>query len=153
MNRASPARNRAEEGAAAVEAGLIISVLLLLVIGSAELGRAFWTHNAMLLAVEEAGRYAMVHNHRLSGTCRAQSAAPPCPAPSDTPLANCSALRAQQVLSDYQLRNIEVSVREDTTGSPTTLTICASSYFTFIAPGLLPYGPPSLISRVTVPLM
>jgi Flp pilus assembly protein TadG len=151
MNRSS--RRGEDEGAAAVEASLIIGVLLLLVLGSVELGRAFWTYNTMLLAVEEAGRYAMVYNHGPSGSCEAQSQAPHCPTLSDTPLANCSASRARQVLSNYQIANIEVSVEEDTASLPTTITICASYSFGFIAPRLLPYGPLNLISRVTVPLI
>jgi Flp pilus assembly protein TadG len=152
MSESRGLRFGAEEGAAAVEAGLIISVLLLLVVGSVELGRAFWTHNTMLLAVEEAGRYAMVHKHGLGGTCGVQSQAGNCPAFSDTPLANCSAARARQVLSAYQVGNIEVSVNEDTISLPSTITICASSSFGFVAPQLLPLGPFNLTSRVTVPL-
>ena len=153
MNWATPSRHVGEEGAAAVEAGLIMSVLLLLVVGSVEFGRAFWTYNTMLLAVEEAGRYAMTYNHGLALTCSGQSQASYCPTLSNTPLANCAALRAQQVLSAYQAPNIGVSVIEDTTSSPTTITVCASYSFDFIAPQLLPYGPLNLTSRVTVPLI
>ena len=68
MNGRTPSRRCAEEGAAAVEAGLVMSVLLLLIIGSVEFGRAFWTYNTMLLAVEEAGRYAMVYKHGPPGS-------------------------------------------------------------------------------------
>jgi hypothetical protein len=46
-----------------------MSVLLLLIVGSVEFGRAFWTYNTMLLAVEEAGRYAMTYNHGAMLTC------------------------------------------------------------------------------------
>jgi hypothetical protein len=153
MNGGLPPRFGPEEGSAAVEASLIISVLLLLVFGSVEFGRAFWTYNTMLLAVEEAGRYAMTHNHGPPGACAAQGRAPNCPLPSDTPLANCSAARAQQVLSAYRVGRIEVSVGEDTTNLPKTITICASSSFGFAAPNLLPFGPLDLTSRVTVPLI
>jgi Flp pilus assembly protein TadG len=143
-----------EEGAAAVETSLIIGVLLLLVFGSIEFGTAFWTYNTMLLAVEEAGRYAMVtHSHGPSVACEAQRPALHCPVPSDTPLANCSAARAQQVLAAYRVGHVEVSVDQDTTTMPNTVTICASSSFGFIAPNLLPYGPLDLKSQVTVPLI
>ena len=114
-------RRSAEEGAAAVEAGVIMSVLLLLIVGSLELGRAFWTHSTMLLAIEEAGRYAMTYRHGSATTCGAQSQAANCPTLSNTPLANCSASRAQQVLSAYQVPNIGVSVSEDTTTVPGTI--------------------------------
>jgi Flp pilus assembly protein TadG len=153
MNDRAPARRGAEEGTAAVEAGVTMSVLLLLIVGSVEFGRAFWSYNTMLLAVEEAGRYAMVYNHGPPETCSAQSQASQCPTLSNTPLANCSAGRVQQVMSAYQAPNVGVSVRENTTVSPATMTICASYSFDFIAPQLLPYGPLNLTSQVTVPLI
>jgi len=143
----------AEDGAAAVEAGISMSVLLLLIVGSIEFGRALWTYNTMLLAVEQAGRYAMVYNQGPPVTCGAQHQAPRCPTLSNTPLANCSAELAQQVLSSYQAPRIGVSVTEDTASSPATMTICTSYSFNFLAPELLPYGPLNLTHRVTVPLI
>jgi hypothetical protein len=107
----------------------------------------------MLIAVEQAGRYAMVYNHRPPAICRAQTQAPQCPALSNTPLANCSASYAQQVLAAYQAPAISVSAAVDTTTSPPTVTICASHSFDFIAPQLLPYGPLDLMSSVTVPMI
>jgi Flp pilus assembly protein TadG len=153
MNWGRPSRYGGEEGSAAAEAGVIMSVLLLLIVGSIEFGRALWTYNTMLFAVEEAGRYAMTYNHGAALTCKPQSQASNCPTLSNTPLADCAASRAQQVLSAYQAPNIGVSVREDTTSFPTTITVCASYSLEFIAPQLLPYGPLNLTSRVTVPLI
>jgi Flp pilus assembly protein TadG len=153
MNRGEWSRHRAEEGSVAVEAAVTISVLLLLIVGSIEFGRAFWTYNTMLLAVEQAGRYAMVYNHDPVETCSAQRQATQCPNFSNTPLANCSAALAQQVLSAYQSPSIDVSGNEDTTSSPATMTICASYSFDFLAPQLLPYGPLKLTRQVTVPLI
>lgn len=145
-----PAGGGAEEGSTAVEVGVTISVLLLLIVGSVEFGRAYWIYNTMLLAVEEAGRSAMIsYSSGVSGSCSAQSQASNCPTLSNTPLANCSAARAQQVLSAYQAPSIGVSVNEDAT----SLTICTSYSFDFIAPQILPYGPLNLTSRVTVPLI
>jgi Flp pilus assembly protein TadG len=148
-----PSWRSAEEGAAAVEAGIIMSVLFLLIVGSMEFGRAFWIHNTMLFAVEEAGRYAMTYKHAVTVVCPAQSQAENCPSQSNTPIANCSAARARQVLSSYQVPNISVSVSEDATTLPTTVTVCASYSFDFIAPQVLPYGPLNLTSQVTVPLI
>jgi Flp pilus assembly protein TadG len=153
MNDGGPSRRGAEEGAAAVEAAVTMSVLLLLIVGSIEFGRALWTYNTMLLAVEEAGRYAMVSNQGPPVTCSTQSQAPRCPTLSNTPLANCSAELAQQVLSSYEAPRIGVSVTEDTTSSPATITICTNYSFDFLAPELLPYGPLNLTSQVTVPLI
>jgi Flp pilus assembly protein TadG len=130
-----------------------MSVLLLAMIGGVEFGRVFWTYNTMLIAVEQAGRYAMVYNHHSPTTCMAQSQAPRCPVSSNTPLANCTVWYALQVLSSYGAPAIGVSAAVDTTTSPPTVTICASYSFDFIAPQLLPYGPLDLTSRVTVPII
>jgi Flp pilus assembly protein TadG len=153
MKRGTRAERGSEAGAAAVEAAFTISIMLLLIIGSAEFARAFWTYNTMLLAVEEAGRYAMAYRHVAPVNCQPQSMVTHCSAPSYTALANCSAARAQQVLSAYQAPYIGVSVEEDTTSTPATVTICASYSFDFIAPRFLPFGPLDLTSRVTVPLI
>ena len=148
-----PMRRRAEQGTAAVEAGIVIPALLLLVLGGVEFGRVLWTFNTMLLAVEEAGRYAMVHSRGPPATCDVQSPAPQCPFQSNTPLANCSAARAQQVLSAYKMPKIDVSAKEDTTSSPATMTICVSYSLDLVAPQLLPYGPLNLAQQITVPLL
>ena len=148
-----PLRHPMDQGSAAVESSIILSALLLLIVGSVEFGRALWTENTMLLAVQEAGRFAMLSNDALPISCGAQNQAPSCPALSNTLLANCAAARAQQVLSSYQTADIEISVREDRTSIPATITVCASRSFGFTAPGLLPYGPLNLKSQVTVPLV
>jgi len=147
-----PSRFRADQGTAAVEASIILSVLALLLIGSIEFGRALWTHHTMLLAVQEAGRFAMISTNAPLVGCGAQSQAPLCPTPSNTLLANCAAARAQQVLSAYQATNIHTSALEDQTSIPATITVCASYAFAFAAPGVLPYGPLNLTSQLTVPL-
>jgi len=146
-------RHAAEAGTAAVEAAVIMSVLLLAVVGGVETARALWTYNTMLTAVEQAGRYAMMYNHRPPAICMPQSQASQCPALSNTPLANCSAWYAQQMLAAYRAPAVAVSVAVDTTTSPAMITICASHSFDFIAPQLLPYGPLDLISSVTVPMI
>lgn len=153
MNRCRPLASAAEEGAAAAEAAVIMPVLLLAMIGVFEFGRAFWTYNTMQLAIEDAGRYAMVYNHGSPAACGAQQQASNCPSLSNTSLANCAAWHAKQVLSAYQLPDISVSVQEDASSSPATATVCASFSFNFNAPRLLPYGPLELTSRVTVPLL
>jgi hypothetical protein len=56
-------------------------------------------------------------------------------------------------LSAYQSSQVQVSVVEDATSTPTTVTVCASYSFNFLMPRLLPYGPLDLTSRVTVPLI
>jgi hypothetical protein len=130
-----------------------MSVLLLAVVGGVETARALWTYNTMLVAVEQAGRYAMMYNHHPPAICMTQTQASQCPVLSNTPLANCSAWYAQQMLAAYRAPAVAVSVAVDTTTSPAMITICASHSFDFIAPQLLPYGPLDLISSVTVPMI
>lgn len=153
MKPGTPSWRRSENGAAAVEAGLILAVLLLGIVGSIEFGRAFWTYNTMILAVEKAGRYAMLNPSGTVELCQAQVSAGTCPEPSDTPLANCSAARVREVLFSYRVENIAVTAREDAISMPKTMTICASSSFGFLTPQLLPYGSLDLSSRITVPLL
>ena len=153
MRRGVPSWGSAEDGSAAAEAGVIMSVLLLLIVGSMEFGRAFWIHNTMLFAVEEAGRYAMTYKHAAAVACPTQSQAANCPLQSNTSVANCSAALVQQLLSAYQVAKVSVSVSEDATTVPETVTVCASYSFDFVAPQLLPYGPLNLTSQVTVPLI
>src|SRR5690242_20145471 len=136
MNSRKKSRQSAEAGSAAVEAALIMSALLVAVVGSVETARAMWTYNTMLIAVEEAGRYAMTYNHHPPAVCVPQTQAAQCPALSDLPVANCSAWYAQQVLAAYGTPSIGVSVAVDPTTSPATVTICASRSFDFIAPRL-----------------
>jgi Flp pilus assembly protein TadG len=153
MTRRKPMERRADGGGASVEAALVISVLLLLLVGSVEFAHALWIYNTMLLAVEEAGRYAMVYPHQAPVTCAAQRQAPNCPTPSNTSIANCSAWWAQQTLSAYQMPNIGVSVSEDMTSTPTRITVCASYSLHLMAPELVPHGPLDLTHQVTVPLI
>ena len=144
---------RADQGGVAAEAAIVVTVLLLMLLGSIEFAEALWTSDAMLMAVEEAGRYAMEYNHWAPVTCGAQTPPSNCPAPSNTPIANCSAWWAQQTLSAYQMPNISVSVREDTTSTPTTITVCASYSFSLFAAPFLPSGPIKLTQKVTVPVI
>jgi Flp pilus assembly protein TadG len=60
-----------DAGATAVEAAITISLALALVLGIIEFGMALWQSHTMALAVEEAGRYVMVHN----ATCNTASCA------------------------------------------------------------------------------
>jgi Flp pilus assembly protein TadG len=60
-HRKNPKR-RWDEGAAAVEAALVLPLLFLFIFCIIEFGRAVWQWNTMLLAVEQAGRWAMINN-------------------------------------------------------------------------------------------
>jgi Flp pilus assembly protein TadG len=153
MNIGRPVTGAEEAGNATVETAATMSVLLLLILTIVAFGQTLCAYNTMLLVAEEAGRYAMVHNHAPPDTCAAQKQTPQCPTPSNTPLANCAAALTQQLFIAYQGSQIEVSVAEDRTSSPATITICTSYPLDFVMPQLLPYGPLTLARRVTVPLI
>jgi hypothetical protein len=95
----------------------------------------------------------MTYKHAAAVACPTQSQAENCPAQSNTSVANCSAALVQQLLSAYQVAKVSVSVSEDATTVPETVTVCASYSFDFVAPQVLPYGPLNLTSQVTVPLI
>src|SRR5438105_15622746 len=58
-----------EEGATAVEAAVVISVLVFLIFGIIEFGMALWAWNTMGLAVQDAGRSVMINNATCDTTC------------------------------------------------------------------------------------
>ena len=148
-----PALGTEEAGNATIEAAATMSVLLLLIFTTVGFGQALCAYNTMLLVAEEAGRYAMLYNRRPTGPCDPQSQAPRCPTLSNTALANCSAARAQQVLSTHQVSNAEVSVTEDRTAFPGTATICTSYSGGLVMAPLFPNGVLKLTRQVTVPVI
>src|SRR5438445_6341480 len=62
-----------EEGATAVEAALVSSVLIFLTFGIIEFGMALWAWNTMGLAVQDAGRYVMINNATPSAALEANA--------------------------------------------------------------------------------
>jgi len=62
VRRRKNPRRRWDGGAAAVEAALVLPVLFLFIFCIVEFGRVAWQWNTMLLAVEQAGRWAMINN-------------------------------------------------------------------------------------------
>ena len=76
MTRKHSSLCRSEDGEVAVEGAVTMLALVFLILGSVQFGLVFWNWNTMLLAVEEAGRYAMLYN--------------PTNFPSGPPAASCS---------------------------------------------------------------
>src|SRR5438045_7689172 len=138
MMRRVSSPSGSEKGATAVETALIMSTLLLLIFGAIEFGRAFWTYNTMVLAIEEAGRYAMVFN---PGNYPSGPPSSSCPGVPTVTLANCTLARANSVLSAYAVSGVSVSCTAGCTGSPATMTILGTHALNFVTPNLLPYGP------------
>jgi Flp pilus assembly protein TadG len=143
---------RSEEGATAVEAAIVLSTFLVITLGLVEFAMAYWNYSTMLLAVDEGGRYAMVYNQGPPAPCGAQTQAPGCPLLTAGALENCTAARAQTVLTNYKAPNTVKVSAQRAAGAPPTMNICASYSFSFIAPTLLPFGPIALKRQVTVPL-
>ena len=57
---------RSRDGAAAVEFALVLPLFLVLVLGAMDLGRIFFTINALGAAAQQAGRYAMINPRTVS---------------------------------------------------------------------------------------
>jgi len=146
VRQSRPLRRGKEEGSAAIEAAVVLPVLLLAAIGSVEFGRGLWTYHTMLLAVEEAGRYAMVYAASPSLLTSAS-----CPNVASVTLANCTKAKADAYLAAYGGTGISVSPPTEDASTPKNLTITATYTFNFITPILLPFGPINLTSRVVVP--
>jgi Flp pilus assembly protein TadG len=62
MIRSRASRRGKEEGSVAVDAAITLSALLILLLGSVQFGLTYFAWNTMLLAAEEAGRYAMLYS-------------------------------------------------------------------------------------------
>lgn len=75
-------RGRNEIGAAAVEFVLILPIFLVLVLGIAEMGRAFNIQVSLTEAAREAARYAAIHNAEAGYTTASAQAAGVAAAPS-----------------------------------------------------------------------
>jgi Flp pilus assembly protein TadG len=143
---------RSRKGATAVETAIVLSAFLLLILGMIQFAMLYWNYSTMVLAVDEAGRYAMVYNQGPPTACSAQTQASGCPTLTNNALANCAAAQARTILTNYTAPStVAVSVSQNTGVTPNTMTICASSTFGIIAPYLLP-GSISLKRQVTVPL-
>ena len=147
MNRSARSPRGKEEGSAAIEAAIVLPVLLLFMIGSVEFGRALWTYHTMLLAVEEAGRYAMVYAASPSLLTSAS-----CPGSATVTLPACAQAKANAVLAGYDgATGVTVPLPTEDTSTPKNLTITATYTFNFVTPILLPFGPITLTSQVVVP--
>lgn len=138
MRRQRPRRGW-NEGAVAVEAAISFLVLLLLMFGLSAFGTAAWQWHTMRLAVEQAGRWAMINNAdanvRTDAESQMQNVLPgatiSCPLPS-SPAANTRYVCATQNAGT----------------SPPTMTLSASYGYNVIDLA----GPFAITSQTTVPL-
>jgi len=124
--------HKSEAGAAVVETALVLPIFLLFLLGLMEFCRAYWTLNSMQLSIDEAGRYAMVH----ASASNAQI---------------ISAAKAN--LYGLDSTQFTVTATSQTTSGVTYKVITAKYTFSFIAPGVLPFGNINLSRSTTVPLI
>ena len=123
MSRKRCSLRRAENGAVGVEAAVTMMAMIFLILGSVQFGLVFWNWNTMLLAVEEAGRYAMLYNPTNYPSGPPGSS---CSVGSPT-LANCAAAWANQNWGN----NFTVTCTNPS-GSPPTMTCTATFTFNFM---------------------
>jgi Flp pilus assembly protein TadG len=121
-----------ETGAAMVEMAFVLPIFLLFILGVMEFGRAFWTLHSMQLAIDEAGRYAMVHT-----------------AASNSQIVS----NAQSNLYGLDSSQFTVTATSQTNNGVNYKVIKATYAFSFIAPGILPFGDITLTRTTTVPLI
>lgn len=114
-------------GATAVEFALVLPVLLAVLAGVLEFGRALWLRHDMQFAVEEAARFALAN---------------------DTASATAISTRASTRLAAVGPESV---VQIATVLDATAVTITASTDFQFIVPGLLPPGAITLTARARMP--
>ena len=122
-----------DEGAAAVEAAITLSLFLLLILGIIEFGTALYSWNTMQLAVDQAGRYAMVNNATCGTSC------------AETQMQNV--LTTAAVCTAPSAGQICVSA-STAAGSPSTMTLTVKYNFNFLALA----GPFTMTSQATFPL-
>jgi Flp pilus assembly protein TadG len=130
---------REDKGATAVEAALVISVLIFLTFGIIEFGMALWAWNTMGLAVQDAGRYVMINNASATVQTDAinlmQTILATAPGTIST---TCSTPAADQICLSANV----------TAGTPQLMTLTAAYGFDVI--GLA--GPFTLSSQATFPM-
>lgn len=115
-------------GTTAVEFALLLPVMLMLLMGVLEFGRALWLRQDMQFAVEEAARYALAE---------------------DT--ATTAAISAKASSRLAAVGPVGAAIVVTTTVDADAVTIVATSDFATVVPGLLPPGTATLSARARLP--
>jgi Flp pilus assembly protein TadG len=144
MPRRNPPRGW-NEGSTAVEAALTVGILAFLIFGIIEFGMALWTWNTMALAIQNAGRYAMVQSASpLGGGCSTTCAL----TQAQNNLTAAAAAVSTSCPGAPTAYQICLSASKSTATTPSTMTITAAYGFNVI--GLGPTF--TLTSEATFPL-
>lgn len=115
-----------DEGATAVEAALIFSVLMLLLFGVIEFGFALWQWNTMALVVQDWGRYAMIHYQTCNASCIQNKMQ------TDARLTSPSACTIPS--AGQMCVNAATNSGTPNSGTPQTMTLEAAYNFNLLAP-------------------
>jgi Flp pilus assembly protein TadG len=142
MRRANHKRSW-DEGAAAVETAIALFVLLLMILGIIEFGTALYSYNTMQLAVEQAGRYAM-----LQATIPPTNVPPPCNTVACAEAKMKTILTTAAVCAVPAAGQICVNATPPAGANPPTMTLTAAYNFNFIGFG----GPFTMTAQGTFPL-
>lgn len=126
--RHSPSLGRDSSGASAVEFAMVLPVLLAVLVGVLEFGRALWLRHDMQFAVEEAARFALAN---------------------DTATTTAISARASSRLAAIGPNSAVVQIA--TIIDAAAVTITASTDFQPVVPGLLPPGTITLTARARMP--
>ena len=161
---------RNERGQSLVEFALILPVLVLLLVGTFDLGHVVWTNDALANAAREAARYAIVHGGSESTPCPVgpapvdlavppASADCPYPSPSVQSIKDKAAQWMAGVDMPYEVwvcyGDVDVcdsdtnAVDADNTRG-TEVTVTVSTTMGLSAPSMLGLGPISLSSSSTM---
>jgi Flp pilus assembly protein TadG len=119
-------------GTTAVEMAFVLPLFLLLLLGLVECGRAYWTLNSMQLAIDEAGRFAMIHSSASSAQIVSV---------------------ARKNLYDLNPDTFLITCGSENAGGVEYKIIKASYTFSFVAPGLLPFADIKLTRETRVPVV
>lgn len=114
-------------GSTAVEFAMVLPLLVAVVFGVLEFGRAMWMRQSMQFAVEEAARYALANTTA-----------------SATAISTIASARLATVGPD-------AGIAVATTLDANAVTVTASADFQTIVPGLLPAGAVTLTARSRLP--
>lgn len=115
-------------GSTAVEFAMVLPVLLAVVMGVLEFGRAMWLRHDMQFAVEEAARFALVN---------------------DTATTTAISAVASSRLAAVGPGGGDVTI--GTALDAAAVTVTATSDFQTLVPGLLPSGAITLTARARLP--
>jgi Flp pilus assembly protein TadG len=118
-------------GGTAVEFALIAPVLLMLVVGTIDVGRLLWTRNTIEEGVAAAGRYVMAH---------------------PTASALDVIATAKSSMLGIDTTGVTVTAAQDSVGAVNYMTVTAGCDFHFLL-SLLPAGAVHLTSKARVPLL